>query len=282
MCLVAVPFVFASTAAASELIARKATNVKLEVRETGARRCCPTGLTGGRGTCSPRARSMPGRRSPAASKLLSRFAGRRPVLRSRDAALASNRRSRLWSPPARPALELGRAGVGALASELRRPAERYSDSSRAPSLPLERGGGRAHAQGRLVVQREVAARIRQADVQGKAGLRLRILEVRRAHRPVWPQHLYRHARFRLRAGLASREQLPHAQADGILLLRLHAAPGRVDRTRPRVPRDGHRARRDARRTCRRPDPGSFDPALDAASNEEQVRLGAGAGVCRPS
>ena len=31
MCLVAVPFVFASTAAASELIARKATNVKLEV-----------------------------------------------------------------------------------------------------------------------------------------------------------------------------------------------------------------------------------------------------------
>ena len=46
---------------------------------------------------------MPGRRSPAASRLLSRFAGRRPVLRSRDAALASNRRSRLWSPPALPA-----------------------------------------------------------------------------------------------------------------------------------------------------------------------------------
>ena len=31
-----------------------------------------------------------------------------------------------------------------------------------------------------------------------------------------------------------------------------------------------------------PDPGAYDPALDAAANEEQVRLGAGAGVRRTS
>ena len=92
-------------------------------------------------------------------------------------------------------------------------APRYPRAASTPSVPLERAGCRSHPRGRLDLGGQVSGGPRKADVQEAAGIRLRDDAAGRADRLLRPPRLSRHARLRLRSGLAPREQLRDAQPD---------------------------------------------------------------------
>ena len=83
--------------------------------------------------------------------------------------------------------------------------------------------------------------------RGRPGLRLRLDPDRPAARRLRPQPLRRHARLGVRRGVEAREQLPHAQPDGRLLLQRQPARRAPGRERREVPRHDPGPGRDARR-----------------------------------
>ena len=218
MCLVAVPFVFASTAAASELIARKATNVKLEVSANGGQALLSYRANGrtwyvlAKGGINARPPKLGGKQ--AAFTL--RRSTNRPPFKGRCTRL-------------QPALPVVVAACAAGASNWA--AQEWQRSL--PNFGVPPSGIRAHPELRLSHWSGAVAELTRK-----------------------PTGFFCYDFTPHRGGLIGQGREYRGTVIG---------PGVTPDVRAVVP-----------------DPGSYDPALDAASNEEQVRLGAGAGVCRPS
>ena len=95
--------------------------------------------------------------------------------------------------------------------------------------------------------RQVRPSLRDVPLQGRAGPRLQVDGRRQPARHLRPQPLRRHVQLGLRRRLEAREQLPHAQGHGHLLLRLLPPRQPPDRQGRALPGHDHRPRRDAGR-----------------------------------
>ena len=210
----------ASPAWASELIARNATDVRLEVNQAGT----GAALLSRQGQAAPRARLGSDERGAfgvraAAGDVPPRLLGR---LGRVPPAGVEDVRERLRAGAARPALArrcvprsrrlvLGRAELAADASRVRH--ARRPRPRRVGAAALALVGAAAEARGavRLDVP-PLPSDLRPADVSRPRGLRLRPHAEGRTARRLRPEHLRRHARLRVRPGLAAGERLPHAPA----------------------------------------------------------------------
>ena len=283
MCLVAVPFVFASTAAASELIARKATNVKLEVSANGGQALLSYRANGR--TWYVLAKGAINARPPKPGGKQAAFTLRRSTTRPPF----KGRCTRL-----QPALPVVVAACAAGASNWA--AQEWQRSL--PNFGVPPSGIRAHpelhlshwsgAVAELTLKADWSSRVKWRHVYGKLtyrgkpvygfgasrfgvptdpfGRNVYIDTLDSAYGPGWR----RENSFLTRkpTGFFCYDFTPHRgglTGQGREYRGTVIGPGVTPDVRAVVP-----------------DPGSYDPALDAASNEEQVRLGAGAGVCRPS
>ena len=226
----------ASPAWGSELIARNATDVRLEVN----RRRHRAPLLSRPGQAAPRARLGSDERrafgvrataGDVPARLLGRL-GRVPPagvedIRERVRACAARPALARHCMPRSRRLVLGRPELAADAARVRH--GRRPGPRRVGAAAFALVGAAAEARGavRLDVP-PLPSDLRPADVSRSRGLRLQPHAEGRAARRLRPEHLRRHARLRVRPRLAAGERLPHASGrrEGSATASIRMATGR--------------------------------------------------------
>ena len=254
LALAAAALAGASTAPASELIDRNAAGTKLEVDRQGRALLTYRARPGLARACVGRRQRPPAGPGKRQVEFKLDYSGgwgtyrSRHGRRSRTRARRDGRSSRGSSSGAeRRTARTGRCRAGSACSrttDSRRRRSRPCGSSasrtgrvtcrRWPSSSTGRTGGSTISSGRS----PTSAIRSSASASRATGVPLDTL---------CAEPLPRHVQLRVRAGLEAREQLPDAEPARELLLRVLPARQPAERQGRTLPRDDHRARRDARR-----------------------------------